>query len=310
MLLWSTTSAQALDFFRAHGDHSLSAVFGLPTAALPTAGFAVSGTYANMFAGGDTADELLLLDGERAEVRFTLYQPINACSGIAFEAPVIAHGEGYFDNAIEWWHELFSLPNGNRDESEQNQLSIFYSDSTSSTQSLTSSSASVGDIHLQYIRPASCNPPAKFLSGLSYRVGVKLPTGDTRFLSGSGAADAYMDISSPTKKLNDRLSVRGAVGILWIGNTDLFSNEESLVAYGSAVLGYRYSALVELKLQTDWHSRMFDSELTELGDFTSQLAFGATWQLQNSAIDFAIQEDVIPDTAPDINLYLSWQRHF
>lgn len=317
-LLLAATSGYAFstEFVRAQGDHSLNSIFGIPTPVPPAlqleqSQLLISGTYANQFAGGVTDNERLLLDGNRSELRLSWYQAIRSCINWGIELPLLAHGDGYFDQFIEGWHELLGLPNGDRHLNAENVLSIEYEDSSGQSLNMTSSSASLGDTHLQLIGQGICGNGGKILSNTVTRVGVKLPTGDIRLLSGSGASDFYIDITTGDLAPSDTLGLRASVGAVILGDTDVLTNQEDWAAFGSSVLGYQYSPSLELLTQLDWHTPLFDSDLRELGSVALQLTIGGRWQLQSGAtLDFAFQEDLVPDTAPDITLFFGYRQAY
>ena len=308
--------ALGTEFFQAQVDHSLNAIFGIPT---PLAGtlahgqsrFGVSGTYANQFSGGNAEQESLQLDGERAELRLSWFQSLNSCYNWGAELPLIAHGSGYFDRFIESWHELFGLPNGGREQTEQDLLLIDYQDTDGQRLTMQSSSASAGDMHIQLVRHLGCGNNPGNRSSASARLGLKLPTGDTSLLSGSGAFDAYIDVTSGDLAAAEKLGFRVSAGLIALGSTSVVSNEEQWAVYGSTVLGWHYSPGLELVSQLDWHSRLFTSELRELGSVALQLTVGGRFHLRSgAALDVAFLEDVAPDTAPDISLHMGYRRTF
>ena len=67
---------------------------------------------------------------------------------------------------------------------------------------------------------------------------------------------------------------------------------------------------LELKLQLDMHSAMYDSELKQLGS-SMQLLAGGTLHLPGDVLlDLGITEQVITDATPDVGFYLMLRHLF
>jgi hypothetical protein len=66
-----------------------------------------------------------------------------------------------------------------------------------------------------------------------------------------------------------------------------------------------------LKLQLDGHTAFYDSDLRQLGDFSTQLVMGGTlglpWDL---LLDLAVSEDSTVTTAPDVVFHFNLHRLF
>lgn len=258
-----------------------------------------------------SGNELLLLDGERADLRFSWYNALTECIHWGIELPIISHVGGYFDGSIEKWHNFFGLPNANRDEVEQDKLSVFYQSEEQMSVDMGTESSSLGDVHLQLGKRAECEGWTSFGGNLDQRLGVKLPTGDPNALAGSGAADFYFDVTSPDLIKSDRGGFRATLGVIILGASELPVRHEPLAAYGTAVFGWQLFNQLELVIQADWHTPLFDSDLRELGTFSSQLTFGGRLRIPTGQyLDIALQEDIVPDTAPDVGLVMTYRHAF
>ena len=76
-----------------------------------------------------------------------------------------------------------------------------------------------------------------------------------------------------------------------------------VAAYGAAGLRVPFGAGSPwtLSASLDWHTRLYDSALTELGDGAVQLGVGIERRLPGlGTLGFAILEDVLVDTSSDI----------
>jgi len=304
------------EFIRVQGRHSLDALIGIPSplAALTNSQqgqFIVSGSHANQFAGGENESELLVLDSERSDLRLTWQRRLGRCFSVAVELPYIYHSGGYFDNAIQRWHGYFGLPNANRDDVADDQIIIAYTDTSGSDISIDRRTDAVGDIHLQFSRQASCAGWGSFRGAVDQRWGIKLPTGDKRQLSGNGAFDVYYDITTQDLLAADSFGFKTAFGLILPGDSDILRNGKSAALYGSAVLGWWFNPRLELLVQADWHTALYDSRVRELSAISAQLAFGGRWRTKaGNTLDIALQEDLAPDTAPDVGIVMVYRYRF
>lgn len=261
-------------------------------------------THVNQFSGGVAATEALLLDGERSVLSMDVVFGLQRCWNLAINIPLISHANGYFDRSIESWHQFFNLPNGNRADAEPNTLEIAYGTEGAPSLSLSNASTTLGDITLQ--ASFEC-PGSRLFAGWTPSFGLKLPTGDESDLSGNGATDVLLGLTSNEFQWSDRLTGRAALSLAFAGDSPLFDREARHIIGGSLVAGYRWSSHHEWLAQLDVNSASFDSQLLELGETTAQLTVGWRHHYAPSRwFDIAIVEDVLADTAPDIALYLSW----
>lgn len=313
-VLLSPGPATASDFFQNRGGHSLTALFGMPsplTSELSTEshGLHLSINHVNMLAGGDNSDEFLLLDGERTELMFSSTHRLSSRWGLGVKLPFIIHAGGFLDQSIEQWHEWFSLPNGSRGDRSRNQIEISYRDPSGNMLRFNRHDQGIGDMALEFYGAFSCASCRNLKKTPVFRVGLKLPTGSTDDLAGSGATDFYADVTSATTPLGRYWSLRASIGILYTGKSDLFSNQKQGVLYGFLGASYPWSSSIELIAQLDWHSAMFESELVELGEPSVRLVTGAAIKLaSNRYLEVALQEDLTPDASPDVGIFVRFRR--
>lgn len=316
-LLFISANVFSADFFPNRGGHALTALFGVPAALTnegyldenrPRVGVNLGFSHVNMFAGGVAEDEVLVLDAERTELVFSHSFQLGSCYYSTVKLPFVAYGGGVLDGFIENWHEVFSLPDGDRDESPRYQVNIAYNDPEGNSFKLEKSEYGIGDINLELVRPLRCQRSRLEHLLPAVRLGLKLPTGDDEKLMGSGATDLYLDIRSSLLMLNS-WAFRAGIGVLVTGESDLFSNQEHLVLFGKFLTAFQYSGNIDLLAQIDWHSPLFDSELVELGENSIQLTFGGAIKMSGQrSLELALQEDLTPDTSPDLGLFIRYRQ--
>ena len=294
------------------GQHVISSLFGLPAVAarpVQTREFQISLEHSNQFMGGTTSSgESLLLDGETSELTLRHRQRFGACVQLEAVVPFIQHSGGSFDTAIDEWHAIFGLPDASRGDADFDQINYSFTRANGERFALDSAQSGIGDIQISLQRSLGCYATADSTGSESIvRAGVKLPTGSSSELRGSGALDAFADLQSPVLTNNGRWRAGAAIGALYAGGSDLIPNQRSVVAYGS--LGVQFVAMPRLRLlaQLDWHTPFYHSDLRELGGIAVSLTAGLRYLgPRDQSLEFTISEDAAIDTTPDIVARFSW----
>ena len=152
------------------------------------------------------------------------------------------------------------------------------------------------------------------LRSLALRAGVKLPTGNTGKLLGSGGTDislrlAYSDARTFAAQ---HVTVFGSLGGLFLGSGKIMTNEQrQFVSFATLGLGWQACQRVSLKVQLDAHTPFYNSNLDELGLTSMQVIMdGSVTLFDNTYLDLAVSEDVIVNTAPDIAFHLALRTAF
>ena len=134
--------------------------------------------------------ERVLINGETYRQGLTLRHGFGDGWEYLFEASALSHRTGAFDGFIETWHDVFHLPQGDRDRAPGDRLALFYANGGRTYYDIGRSVSSFGDISLGvgYAVPHWPFPN----DGLAIRGSVKLPTGDEASLAGSGGRSASL----------------------------------------------------------------------------------------------------------------------
>lgn len=248
-------------------------------------------------------DETLIFDGEIYVTELYLNFGLSPNTSFTAHIPYIGHNSGSGDHGIEQWHKWFGLSNGNRGTRDQDLLLYSYQRNGQTQVQLENNTSSIGDTTLQWRQSL-----ASGLSNFSplIRVGIKLPSGSESRLSGSGSWDISSDISIGQKQLFNisKLSWQSSVGALWIsGGGVLSSLRRDLVAYGSTTFNYLVTNNFQLRVQFDYHSAFYRSDILELGRNSTQLIVGAQYALSKKFnLGMYFSEDIEVDTSPDFGL--------
>jgi len=251
----------------------------------------------------------LALDGETSRLALGARRGFGNGWEVSVTLPLLRHGGGDRDSAIERWHDVFGLPNGNRDSYPQDRLIYRYQPENGGV-AVTDSVTGIGDVQLGVAR--------RLGERFALRGQLELPSGDAGDLTGSGGTDLALSLhyssngNAANSYAGQRLYAHLSGGVLLREDGDLLpAEQESWVGFGSATVGWRAGEHWHLKVQLDAHSAAWDSPREALGEPSAQLVVGASAQLGTAwVIDLAFSEDIVVERSPDIvfQLGLRWRR--
>ena len=156
-------------------------IFGLPPfqsaqlAAPESYKYDLSFDIANHADAGDNAVEDFVIDGESYFLTLSLRRRVKDRLELGIDLPLVAHADGFLDNAIESWHDTFGMSNTKR-RGPSNELGFQYSRDGEILYQLDSPGTGIGDIQLTAampIRESRDDDPRS----VTLRSSVKLPTG-------------------------------------------------------------------------------------------------------------------------------------
>jgi len=307
-VLGSPAAAQETTPFRTRNLSPMVAVFGLPTWETglepDSSEFAVVAEMASHYRLSGRGEEQLILDGETWRASFLYKRSLAEHWTIGVEVPLIRHSGGELDDLIDGWHALFNLPDGNRNRFPEDQFDFRYNDRGENAFTLNDPSGGIGDTQISLARMIGGD------SGVLLRAIIKLPTGDADVLAGSGATDLSITVlrRSMTSWRSQQIGYYWGIGLMKLGEPEFLARRSEDWA-GLGVVGGSWQPFpkIGLKAQLDFHSRFYDSALDELGKESIQASIGGWWALDDRrTLNFAINEDLIVRTAPDVSLHLSF----
>jgi hypothetical protein len=306
--------------FATKNQSPLVQIYGIPEAANPlllprgAKELTVSLNYASNYVNETNARENLLLDGETARLILGGRYGLSERLELGVTIPYINHSGGFLDGFIINYHDLFGFPQGGRDQAPRDRLLYRYSRDGVEKLNLDTSGHGLGDISLsaalQLYRDGEEYPRA-----VALRSTIKLPTGDSDSLYGSGSTDFSLSVGA----LNDfKLPVgHGAVfaegGVMFTTTGSILPEQRrNNVGFGTIGAGWNPLSWMALKLQLDLHSPLYgDSDLKPLSANAAQLIMGGTLGLTKSTtLDIAVCEDIATTTSPDVVFYFSTNTRF
>lgn len=311
MLFWGFASfpiqaADLLDPYAISNRNPFVQIYGLPTsrsaelAAARTFGTALQLEFSNSFTVSSEETESIFIDGETHRMNFQLRVGVTDKLELGFDAPYLSHDGGNLDGLIDNWHDFFGLPDGGRSSYPEDQLRFSYENDRQTIVDLNQAKDGLGDVSIN----AMYQLPSAATRHWALRSQVKLPTGDADKLLGSDSTDVAMALHVSDRSWFEKTGIvlHGSAGLLWMSEGAVLDiMRKDWVVYGSTTLAWQASERVSLKLQLDAHTAFYDSGLTELGQASAQLTLGGAIKLSERwALDLAVSEDILVDTAPDV----------
>ncbi len=285
----------------------VTGLFGFPSlrsaAALPQGEFsaALYGTVANNYSVDVEGNESVNFDGETQRAAFRAAVGLGSGWDLELEVPWLRHEGGFMDQYIEDWHDLWGLPDGNRDEAPRDQIDFSYA-GPGAQFAMRDDVSGWGDPQLALVKNIWEGEGA----AVSARAGVKFSVGDDDELLGSGSEDYYLSVNFSGAQQSDLpLTWHGQLGYLRAGDADILGDiQEQDLWFAGFGLEWRTWQSVHLKLQIDGNAAVADSKLEQVGDPQVQLTAGLSWLFAPGwEAEFSFGEDIAVDTAPDF----TWQ---
>ncbi|MBJ6802698.1 DUF3187 family protein [Geomonas sp. Red259] len=312
----------AITPFYTFNQSPLVQIYGLPaaeSAVVQPAGKAwtlLSVDVANSYLKRETARESLLLDGEGERITLALRYGVAQRGELGMDLPLIAYNGGIFDGFIEDWHEFFGLPQGQRPDAPKGQLRFQYEKDGRQRLDMERDGLHIGDLRFsgawQLYHGGGANPAA-----LALRTSLKLPTGSSSRLTGSGSTDLALWLTGSSDyafpgQWGHATVFAAAGGLAMTDGQVLKEQHKNLAGFGTVGLGWSPSDSFALKAQLSGHSAFFRaSAFSELSSGAMQVIFGGTVAFSpRTTLDIALSEDVTVGASPDVALHLGLGHQF
>ena len=260
----------------------------------------------------ENSRERILLDGETTRftvaARYGLFPRLE----LGVKIPYISHTGGFLDGFIESYHGVFGFPNGGRDQAPQNRLLYRYRRDGVEKIRIDSSGSGIGDVMLTTAFPLYEETDR----GMTINAALKLPTGDSDQLRGSGSTDLSLWLHEGiggTFAAGGKWASYGSAGILFMTEGKVLPDQQKKwVGFGSLGIGWAPLNWISFKVQADAHTPFFsDSDLKEIAANAVQLIVGGTISFsEKTALDIGVSEDLIVNTSPDVVFYFTLRTRF
>lgn len=269
--------------------------------------WSVSGAVANHASRNRSPREFLLLDGETVRVNFAYTRGLGENWQFGLDIPWINHSSGGLDRLIDTWHDMFLLPNGIRDSARMNDLDFSYDIDGTAVISRQNSASGIGDISFQLSRRLLRSNKRSVALGLM----VKVPSGESSRLTGSGATDVGVTINSSFHSLagNENFSATAGAAIVFAGSNDIdrLRNESVIFAAGASVK-WQLTPGFSLNAGVNGHSAVIKSDLRAFKPALQLSASGAFALSDRFELRAGFSEDIRVDTYPDVAFRIEFVR--
>ena len=293
-------------------------VFGLPM--YPSTATTRSGQWDGLLVfdivnhadSGDDADETVVLDGETYIANAIVSFGLTDRWQLGADVPYVWYSAGRMDGFLENWHDLFSISNNNRGGPED-ELLISYMRDQAPVYVMTEANSGIGDVRVWATYELMDRGEGR--TRIVTRATLKLPTGDSDDLHGSGAADLAWDVAVRHTLYEGRTSVSlsAHVGVLALGNGDVLADyQEDIVPYGGIGIVWHIAKHMDLMAQIYGQASYFDSDLDALGASSVQLTAGVRYGWPNTKVELllGLAQDLFADTTPDIAFHFELRKVF
>ncbi len=270
---------------------------------------------ANNYAVDAKGNESVIFDGETYRVGLDLRYGFAPGVEAGIEIPFVSHSGGFLDGFIEGFHSAFGFTNGGREYAPRDRLLYQYSVNNTNRFRIEDSGGGIGDIRLTggiQLYDDRAEAPRR----LALRGALKLPTGDSDRLRGSGSVDfALWLAASDDYRLGNwgHLTLFANAGGTVMGNGDVLEDQQrNLVAAGTVGFGWSPVDWLAITAQATWHSPLYQgSELREINNDTIMITGGFEFAFtERTSLDIAISEDLNVKTAPDVTFHLALRQRF
>jgi hypothetical protein len=268
----------------------------------------------NNFIEDENERESIVLDGQSTRISLDARYGISKNFEVGVAIPYITQGGGFTDGFIDWYHNTFGFAEGGRETAPTNRLLYQYQKDRQTRLKVSQSSQGIGDLQIMggYQLYQSPTKPSR---AVSLRASLKLPTGDSRQLHGSGSTDLSLWLTGGEnfRPGIGHMSLFGAGGVMGMTEGDVLKGQQrNWVGFGVLGLGWSPARWIAFKIQANGHTSFYkDSGLEELNAGSVQLTIGGTLSFpENINLDLGVTEDPLNRASPDVVFHLALRGSF
>jgi len=280
----------------------------------------------NFITISDPGNRRYIVDFEEQRLNLTYGRGIGRDQEIGVALPLIARDGGVLEQLIDTFHSIFGFKGGGRGNVPSGRTLFEFSNADGQTIVNRNGIASgIGDVVFEYRRRLTAGPESDaVLAGsgessprqiaASVRALVKLPTGSSRKVLGSGAADFGLG-TALTVRPGRQLALHGNAALVFLGRPhfDNFTPRRSSLVHSLVAVEYLLTRRTSLVVQTDDNPAPIRTGIAYADRPRRQFTFGV-WQrigptdrlfLSMSQNDFGPAAKVSPDVT--LSTGMSWR---
>lgn len=256
-------------------------------------------------------NDQVLFDGETSEVKLAAQLPVSDRWAVSLSGSYRWHTKGTFDPFIDSWHKVFGLPEGIRDERPRDALRFDFTENGTTRLQLSDRQRGLGDVVIA--AHYKLNVADSGVGSWTLSTAVKLPTGDSDKLTGSGGTDIGMTLAYSHRQIAESPWGWSAhVGAVVLGDASLENlQEKSWVASGQLSATYAVTPSFSLGARLQGNSSVVQSSIDIVGDPALQLITGGEWRFADDwALRITVAEDILVDHSPDVTFRIGLASGF
>ncbi|MDD2309797.1 MAG: DUF3187 family protein [Desulfuromonadaceae bacterium] len=324
-LLGTVVDAAAADMditpFNTSNQSPLIQIYGLPHDSgadlIPPGTFRISMNQdlSSNYAVSNNSRELMTLDGESYRLAFVARYGFAPRWEVGIEIPYLFQGGGFLDSFIIGWHNTIGLPQGGRDSAARDRMDYNYSKDGAQKLEVEHAGSGIGDMSLMSGFGLYENSDDKSHDQLALKAALKLPTGDSSSLRGSGGTDFVLQLCGSMTNYSEwgSLGVYGSAGALAMSKGDVLRNQHNQFAgVGTLGFGWGPAPWISFKVQLNGNTPLYrDSSLDELSKSALMLVLGGALRFPGEyLLDIGVTEDLAVGSAPDVGFHLGLSKLF
>lgn len=263
----------------------------------------------------NNAREQISLDGETYRLALSARYGLAPRWEIGIELPYLVQGGGFLDSFIIDWHSAFGLPQGGREEAPKDRIGYRYRKDGLQRLKMDHAGSGLGDLSLTAGYGLYEERNDRSHDRLALKTALKLPTGDSSSLRGSGGIDAMLQLCGSMINYSEwgSLGLFGSVGGLVMSDGDVLRDQRNnLAGFGTLGLGWGPAPWISFKLQLNGNTALYHgSSLDELSANWLVLVSGGALKLPGGyLLDIGVSEDLAVGTASDVSFHLGLSKKF
>jgi len=307
--------------FRTFNQSPLVQIFGIPSETLSTTVKAgrtkvnLIQDIASNYTVASNTSERIHLDGESYRWAIAARYGLTDRLEIGLDVPYLLSGGGFLDGFIVDWHKTFSLPQGGRDSAPKNKLQYTYTKNGRQILNMDRSGSGIGDISLGGALNIYDVKDVESHDSITLRTAIKLPSGDSSQLRGSGSIDFSVYLCGSMNNFTEwgSLGIFGSIGGLAMTKGNVLPDQQKqLAGFGTAGFGWGPAEWISFKFQLNANTPLYSgSSLAELSKSSLMLTVGGALKLPGAYhLDIGVSEDLAVATAPDVAFHLGLSKQF
>lgn len=271
--------------------------------------------YTSNYTTHSSLHEKITLDGETYRLAVTTRYGLAPRWEAGIDVPYLIQGGGFLDNFIIDWHNTFGLPQGGRDRAFNNRVNYSYSKDNVQKLRMDHTASGIGDISFTGGYRLYDISGTDRHDRLALKGSIKLPTGDSSSLLGSGSTDVMLQLCGSTNTYSEwgSLGVFGSAGGLAMSKSDVLRDQHNqLAGFGTLGFGWGPASWISFKVQLDGTTSLYrGSTMDEIYKKPFMIVFGGSLMFPDEyLLDIGVAENLLDASAPDVSFHLGLSKRF